>query len=154
MGWRNLFPLGLLVGVVCAIGGCGAGSHQYKISVHNASSKPVMIGLAKEGGPYEDMWARPEDIATEIAARGPTPGVWEWGVRVLPGQTGDVGTVNARLDRGSQVFVRVYADAKSLDDFLAISRGSPNRADIPLVPGNNHFDVIDDGGRLRVQRRD
>lgn len=112
-----------------------------------------MVGLAKEGSPYEDAWARPEDIANDIAARGPTPNTWEWGVPVQPGQTGDVGKVRARLDRGSVAFVRVYAGSKSLDDFLAISRGSPNRLDVPLEPGENRLVITEGDGRLRVKRQ-
>lgn len=143
----------MMLGAAALLEGCASRTYDYTVSVHNASSKPVMVGLAKEGAPFEDTWARPEDIANDIAARGPTPGVWEWGVPVQPGQTGDVGQVRARLDRGAQAYIRVYSGAKSLDDFLAISRGSPNRLDIHLEPGDNHFTITDADGRLQVSRK-
>ena len=136
--------------LVSFVTGCSsATTRTYDVSIRNETSKPLMVGLAKNGPPYEDLWASPEDLAIES----PRPTERQWGVPVAPGKTGAVNGVKGTLDRGTTAFVRVYRDASELPHFLAISKGSPNRLDLPLRAGGNTFVITDAGGRLAAERK-
>jgi hypothetical protein len=130
------------------LGGCGTKKYTFSIAVKNDSPQPVVVGLAKDGPPYEDNWATPEQIATF-----PTrPGEHAWGVPVAPGKTAEVKEERAKLDRYGAAYVRIYASDPALSSLLSISNGSPNRLDIQLVPGDNRFIVTREGGQLSYKR--
>ena len=59
----HAFVLPLLCGLLATAQGCGFKSHKYSIAVRNDSNQPIVVGLAKEGEPFEDNWASPEQIA-------------------------------------------------------------------------------------------
>ena len=130
------------------MGGCQAKKYTYSLTLRNASTEPLMVGFAKEGPPFEDAWATPEQVA-RIPAR---PDERAWGVPVEPGKTAEVKTVTAKLEPTSIAYVRVYASTPTLEGMLAISTGSPNRADVQLLPGANDLIVVRQNGRLVVQR--
>jgi hypothetical protein len=136
-----------LVALLLAVG-CQGRTNTYNIAVHNASDEPIMVGLAKEGPPFEDHWATPEQVS-RIEFRDDVHG---WGMPVSPGKTATVSSEKATLNAGFNAFVRVYATAPTLPGILAISEGSPNRLDIRLVPGNNDIVVTRSDGRLTYER--
>ena len=141
----------LLLSVVgCALlaGGCSTKPYTFTIVVKNETQQPVVVGLAKDGPPFEDNWATPE----QIAALPQRPGEHPWGIPLAPGKTADVKEERARLDASSAAFVRVYASEPALNSLLSISSGSPNRLDIPLIPGDNRIVIKRDGGRLQYER--
>jgi len=144
---RHWLPLLLFAAPLAP--GCSSPTHTYDVSVRNDTARPLMVGLAKDGPPYEDLWASPEDLAIES----PKPPERQWGVPVPPGKTGSVNDVKGTLDRGTRAYVRVYQGAAELSEFLAIGRRSPNRIDLPLKPGGNAFVVTDTGGRLTAERQ-
>jgi len=134
--------------IVSVVGGCQEKKFSYSLTLRNASTEPLMVGFAKEGPPFEDAWATPEQVA-RIPTR---PDERGWGVPVEAGKTAEVKTVTAKLNPTSIAYVRVYASTPTLEGMLAISTGSPNRADVPLTPGANDLIVVRQSGRLVVQR--
>src|SRR5436190_10105188 len=139
----------MVVSVVAAavLAGC-AQTRSYQVAVRNETQGPITVGFAKEeGGPYEPQWATPEDIAIEH--QGPEHG-WD-SVVVPPGKTGFAGPLQGKFDSTAKASLRIYAGTAELNELLAISKGSPRRADVPLAPGRNALIVRDDGGKLTVE---
>lgn len=130
------------------LAGCQQKKYTYSLTLKNAASEPIMVGFAKDGPPFEDAWATPEQVS-RIPQR---PGERSWGVPVMPGKVAEVQKVTAKLEGYSVSYVRVYATAPSLESMLAISMGSPNRLDVPLLPGANDLVVTREGGKLVYQR--
>ena len=129
------------------LAGC-AQTRSYQVAVRNETQDPITVGFAKEeGGPFEPQWATPEDVAIEH--QGPEHG-WD-SVVVPPGKTGVAGPLEGKFDSTAKATLRIYAGSGELNELLAISRGSPRRADVPLAPGRNALIVRDDGGKLTVE---
>ncbi len=136
-----------LIGMTLAsVVGC-ADTRTYDISLKNDASRPVVAWLTKTGGPYEPLWRSPEDFAIEKPG-GEVPRTG--GVYLNPGETATVGPVTGKFDSGVDAVLRVYLNARSMNDLLAIGPSSPNRADIVLHPGTNSFVVSDKIGKLTV----
>lgn len=138
--------LSLLLSVV----GCG-NKQTFQIAVHNDSARPLTVGVAKEGGPFEPQWASPEQVV--VRTNGRNEGGWD-SVVVPPGETRSAGPVTGDFSGGARATLRVYAGELKLSDVLAVSRGSPNRVDVPLDPGKNAVIIRDAGGRLMYERAD
>lgn len=128
--------------------GC-APTRTFEIAVRNETVQPITVGVSKEGGRYEPQWASPEDAA--LRTRGDNDNGWS-SVVVPPGKTGVAGPVKGKFPRGAEAVLRVYAGDLRLSDVLAISRGSPDRVDVPLSPGRNAIIIRLDGKRLSYER--
>ena len=129
--------------------GCMGEKRTYSVSVKNDSSRPITLGLVKDAPPYNDEnWASPEDIAMSHSRVDDAT----WGVAVPPGKTGTAGPVDARFSSDGSAWLRVYAGQPALPEMLAVSHGSPNRLDIRLRQGENHFVVTGSGGALSYER--
>lgn len=120
----------------------------FALSVQNQSTQPIRIGLAKNGPPFEEEWASPEEVAMGNPKR---PDV-NWGQTVLPGQTATVPMISGRFSEHVSGFVRVYAGDPQLSDMLAMGVHSPNRLDLRLNDGSNRFVIFDDGDHLGARR--
>jgi hypothetical protein len=129
--------------------GC-AHTRSYQVAVRNETAEPITVGFAKEeGGPFEPAWATPEQVAIESPTY--TERTWD-SVVVPPGKTGVAGPLQGKFDSTARAFLRVYAATGALNDLLAISRGSPRRAEVPLCAGRNALIVRNEEGRLVVER--
>jgi hypothetical protein len=131
------------------LSGC-AQTRSYHVAVRNDTRDPITVGFAKEeGGPYEANWATPE----QVAIGSPTYVERNWtSVVVPPGRTGVAGPIQGKFDKYARAFLRIYAATGELNDLLAISRGNPRRADVPLAQGKNALIVHEDLGKLIVER--
>jgi hypothetical protein len=130
---------------------CGPKERTYSVAVRNGTERPITIGLAKEGGgPYEPVWAAPEEMAMEPASRQPDPRVMgrSWGVTVPPGKRGEAGPVKGTFGSGARAMLRVYSGDLTMPEVLAVSRGSPNRVDVELHEGANAYTIQNRGGKL------
>lgn len=129
--------------------GC-AQTRTYQVAVRNETDRPLTVGFAKEeGGPFERAWATPEEIAIDTPAYSER----DWDSVVVPsGKTGVAGPLQGKFDSTARAFLRVYAAEGSLNDLMAISRGSPHRADVPLAQGRNALIVREERGKLVVER--
>jgi len=101
------------------------------------------VWITKYHGPYEAGLAPPEEVAI-------SPG----DVRILGGHVlavGDTGEVKvkAKIDKDNVAMLRVY-NATDINGILAISRGSPDRLDLPLDPGKSDLDVVRVDGQLTL----
>ena len=139
----RILTAAVLLGVLV---GC-AETRTYQVSVKNNTGDPITIGLVKEGEPFEPQWASPEDAA--IDGYEPSPRMW---AAIPPGKTADTGSVQGKFDQNAQAYLRVYQGSLNLSGILAISRGQPNRIDIPLHPGMNQFTVTRQGDRFTATR--
>ena len=147
-GMRMTFVLGL-VAVCSAFGGCSR-TETFNILVRNDTRTPVTLTLAKNGPPFERVWASPEDLAVESPAADE-----EHSYLVLPpGREAEVPTVTGRFSGGTRGFLRVYRGDLDVSDMNAISPASPNRLDLPLKPGTNRFVIAQSGGRLVAAKQD
>lgn len=128
--------------------GCSS-TRTYEVSVSNNTEGPITIGLTKEGSPFQPEWASPEDAA--IAGQPPVNTMW---AAIPAGKTADTGAVKGKFASGSHAVLRVYQGKLNLQGILAVSRGQPNRMDIPLHPGLNRFTITDEGPRLMASREE
>jgi hypothetical protein len=119
--------------------GCASQTRSFNIEVHNNSSKPITLVLAKDAGPNESLWATPEEVS--IAG---VSGDGQWGIGVVPaGKTASSQKVVGTFPAGSNAFLRIYAGDLNLGDALKAIPGSPQRVDVPLQTGSNSFTVMD-----------
>ena len=136
------------------VGGCGPAvrTETFNIDVRNATNQPLTLSLGKDGPPYEAAWARPEDLAIE------TPKLREqWvggetgmGQLVGPGKTATIRNLPGRFAGPTRGYVIVYAGdlSQSVSRMLARHAGSPDRADVPLTPGENRIVIADEHGQI------
>jgi hypothetical protein len=138
-----------LVAAAALLTGC-ARTKTFQVAVRNETTEPLTVGFAKEeGGPFEPNWATPEEVAIDS----PSYSERNWdSVVVPPGRTGVAGPIQGKFDSAARAFLRIYGATGSLNDLLAISRGSPRRADVPLAPGRNALVVREEAGKLMVER--
>lgn len=126
--------------------GCGGKSQTYEVAVSNETATPITVWLTKSGGPYERHWRSPEDLAIE-SPRGSRIA----GVKIPSGASAATDRVKGKFDEGTGAILRIYAGDYSFSDLLAVSRGSPNRIDVPLDPGVSRFTVTRGPEGLRVK---
>jgi hypothetical protein len=136
--------LGLLCLVSSAIG-C-AETRYYSVAVKNQTHGPVTIWLYKEGGPYEDGWKSPEDLAIE-SPRANEP----LGGRIIgPGTIATAGPLKGQFDSNSNAVLRVYRGSHTFNQLLAISQDSGDRISMHLKPGDNQFLISDENFKLSL----
>ena len=128
----------LLSLLVLAVG-CASQTRTYDVAVHNNSTKPLTLVLAKDGGPQQPVWATPEDV---LAAGASSDGQWGFGV-VPAGKTASNPKIDGIFPGSSKAYLRIYVGDLNLGEAIKIAPGSPQRLDIPLQPGKNEFVVID-----------
>jgi hypothetical protein len=126
--------------------GCGGKTQTYDVSVSNDTPAPITVWLTKDGGPYEKHWRSPEDLAMD-SPRGSRIA----GVKIPAGQSATTGRIKGRFEQGGGAILRVYAGDYNFSELLAVSRGSPNRADVPLYPGVNRFSITRDAKGVVVK---
>jgi hypothetical protein len=139
----------LLVTIVALLSvGCTAstGTYTFSLNIKNDSAQPVTLWITKAGGPTEDGWRSPEDLAINKLWSAES----EQAV-VLPAKTSiRRDPFKGTFDTDSRAILRVYAGANKFDELLAISSG-PSRVDITLQPGANNI-LIKPGSALDVER--
>lgn len=123
--------------------GCGQ-TRTYRVAVMNRTDEPVTVGFAKLGAPFELHVAAPEEVAMSAPAK--AEDAWP-SVVVDPGRTADT-AVQAKFDRDGAMFLRVYQGRRNLTEVLSVSRSSPDRAEVPLAPGDKKLN------RIVVSKRD
>jgi hypothetical protein len=125
--------------------GCAADTQTYDVSVKNRSARTVTIALTKTGGPVEDHWASPEQIADRQSSASA-----EHGIEVVAaGRTANVSGVKGSFPSGTQAILRVYGGEPNIGEMLKLLPGS-SRVDVPLQPGHNDLVVRDSPGGLTV----
>jgi hypothetical protein len=137
-----LFPV-LLLTVGCAE------TRTFQVAVRNETSRPLTVGLAKEGGKFEPQWQTPEQAAAHTSAddeRG-----WD-SVVVPPGETRSAGPVKGDFSGMALATLRVYEGDLQLSDMLAMSRGTGGRLDVPLDEGRNAVIVREEAGKLVCEK--
>ena len=142
----NIRSTALLLAALFAVG-C-AETRSYSISVKNATSGPLTIGQVKRGGPFEDLWATPKDVAVRV----PASKERAWGVTLPAGKTAHAGPLTGKFNSGASAWMLVFRGDPSLNEILATSSGNPNRLNLPLDPGPNDFVVTESNGRLTAER--
>lgn len=133
--------------------GCGIRTETFDVDIHNATTHPVTISLAKEAvegkqaGPYEVTWASPEDIAMQ------SPHDREWWDRetVPPGHDAWVHHLTGKFNPDTRAMLRCYWGNVKISEMLARGRGSFDRIDVPLTPGRNDVTVVDRDGRMAAE---
>ena len=124
--------------------GC-ADTHTFQVAVRNETKQPLTVGLVKDGGKYEPQWQSPEQAVVRANSRDAR--AWD-SVVVQPGETQSAGPVKGDFAGGALAVLRVYAGDLDLSDVLSISRGSPNRVDVPLEEGRNAIVIHEEAGKL------
>ena len=137
------------------LAGCSsARTEHFDIDLHNATSGPLTLSLAKDGPPYEPAWATPEDVAIETPRErekwaGVPSGISAG--RVPPGKTAFVRGLTGHFEPHTRAFLRVYAGEVGISQMLSRQPGSPDRLDIPLLPGRNDITITLEGTSLKAQ---
>ena len=138
----------LLLMFVLGAGGC-AERQTFQIVVTNRMLTPITVGPIKDGPPYEPNWGTVEQWSM---GRGVDEAP-AWGMLVPPGRTADSGKLAASLETGTRVFLRVYRGEHSNAELMAMSEGPDSRLTLPLFPGMNRFEVVQEGTKGMVARR-
>ena len=129
--------------------GCGPKKEQFDVFVKNDTKNVLTIGFTKDGGPVQDIFMPPEYMALDEKLDATKT---SWGLALIPGKTAtpnkDKPVIALMDDSSGAVYLRIYRGEIPLSDMLAISRGSPNRLDIVLTPGESHFTITEKDGRL------
>jgi hypothetical protein len=152
MSSRVLVPF-VLVAAFASGGGCSpTQTRKFDVTVRNQTPGPLTLSLAKDGPPYEPTWATPEDVAKESPRLREdwrrTPG----GMSALPaGRVADVRGLTGQFESGTHAYLRVYAGELNISEMLSKSPGSPDRVDVPLVPGTNEITIVLEGTHLKAQ---
>ena len=145
-------PLGACVLPLTALG-CGLRTETFDIKVHNATTQPVTITLAKDAphphipGPGELDWAAPEDLASDSALErqaGRPPAV-------PPGHDAFVRHLKGTFDAYTHGTLRCYWGDVTISQMVSRGPGSPDRVDVPLAAGRNDVTVVEKGGRLAAE---
>jgi len=127
--------------------GCSSGrTYQFEVVVKNETKSTLSAGLVKDGPPLEAKWDSPEQIA--IGA--PGYGTKHWGTPVPPGESRTLGPQTGKLEGDTTPFVRVYRGDLTINELMAISRGSPDRTSIPVPSGPVEVVVKEDAGMLVI----
>ncbi len=129
--------------------GCGPSLEKrvYDISVRNESNQPITLWLTKNGPAYEDGWKSPEDQALEMPRNQHSIS----GIIVDPGKTAFTGPYPGKFAYNSSAILRVYLGELTINEILAISRGSERRADIHLPIGKSDWTVYLQGHQLMIE---
>jgi hypothetical protein len=131
------------------LSGCGPRKEQFDVFVKNDTKNVLSIGFTKDNGPDQDIFMPPEFMALDDKIDASKTG---WGLALSPGKTAtpnkDKPVVALLDDKGGNVYLRIYRGEIPLSDMIGISRGSPNRLDIVLTPGESHFSITEKDGRL------
>jgi hypothetical protein len=122
-------------------------SRTYQVSVTNQTDQPITFGLVKQGEPFEQKWASPEDAA--IYGGKASAETW---AAIPPGKTATSEQLKGRFRNDAEAYLRVYEGKLDLPGILSISRGQPNRLDLLLTPGYNKFVIIDEDGHFIAHR--
>ncbi len=147
--WTRTLLLGLpLAGLAL---GCASDRNEiFNINVHNSTTRPVMLSLAKaadggrEPGPYEAEWASPEDVALESPSNRE-----KWALATLPpGHDAVIKDMKGKFDSYTHAMLRVYAGEMTISQMLARGAGNPERLDIPLTPGSNAITLSEKAGSI------
>lgn len=147
MNLRVYFPLVLLSIMV----GCSTHSESYMVSVKNETQSPLTMGFTKDGEPFQDEFMAPEDIALDRQVK---PELYSWGNLLMPGKVASTKKpMTAKLETDAVAYLRVYRGHLNMLEILAISRGSPSRADVPLMPGQNSYIIVEQDGRLNAIKK-
>jgi len=136
----------LLLLSLVGLAGCST-TQSFDVSVKNEAARPVTIALTKTGGPIEDQWASPEQIAdqkSEVAAK---HGI----VLVAPGKTAHVSDMKAQLPNNAQAVLRVYRGDPNYLEMLKMLPGH-GRVDVTLTPGTNSFVIHETTSGLTIDR--
>ena len=128
------------------VGGC-AETRTYQVSVRNDTPEPLTLWLFKAGGPYEDGWKSPDDIAVDSPRSNEPIG----GVIVRPGKTATAGPLKGQFNSDARAVLRVYRGAHSFNELLAIGASSGDREDVPLPQGPSAFHVNEEASKLSIE---
>lgn len=139
--------------LLITLGGCNSTrTEQFDVTVHNQTPHPLTLSLAKDGPPYEAVWAAPEDIAIESPKLREQWRQTAGGMTGLPpGRTVDLKKLTGRFDQDTHGYLRAYAGDLTISQMLSMSRGSPDRVDVQLVPGFNEITIVLEGTHLKAQ---
>ena len=121
----------------------------FDVTVVNHTNSPLTIGLVKDGPPFEDQWATPDEVALHTGGLDAMP---PWGHVVPPGRTLDSPAVTGAFPEGTTANLRVYRGERRNAELLAISDPSPDRAQVLLFPGHNEIVVTEGPKGLRAER--
>jgi hypothetical protein len=148
-----LLSLCLLAGLT-AVGCSSARTETFDVEVRNNSIHPLTITLAKNGPPYEQAWASPEDLAIETPKLRERRDQWQGSAAgmtmIPPGKSAGVSKVQGRFAPETKAYLRIYTGDLTLSQMLARSAGNPLRLDIQLTPGTNRLIVNDTPGGIKA----
>ncbi len=127
--------LGLISALILGILGCSS-AKQFDVTVTNQTPTTLQLFLTKNHEPYEPGLEPPEVLAFDPDFQG--------AVMLKPTETGH-SKPSMTLKDDQTAVLRVYrTDKPSM--VLAISRGNPDRIDVPIPPGVIHLNIrLQDG---------
>ena len=134
-----LKPLSALALIFLAVG-CGPETRTYYVTVKNVTATPITLALTKDGPPYEDLWASPEEIVQHRPTQ--TPGF----VDLAPDRGTSIANAKGQFASGTRAVLRIYrGSGLTVQDMLKIRVG-PDRQDVTLDPGDNRFEGFTESG--------
>ena len=132
--------------ILMGLMGVGCASRQtFDVTVTNRLGEPISVWMtkAKPQAPEncEQGWIPPEVLAV-----GTTQSQRLGGVAIEPGETGHT-VLKGTIAADDVAVLRVYR-AVDLNVILTMTRGSPDRLEIPLDPGITDIDIVKQNGQM------
>lgn len=137
--------------IVSAVAGVLVGcapSRTFDVTIINKTSKPLTVGIIKEGPPQEAQFATVEQQVLNSNSGTAPP----WGYIIPAGRTADSPAVTGAFPGGTLAFLRVYRGEFTNSELMAIGYSSSERIDVLLYPGHNEVVIRENGIRLEAQR--
>jgi len=138
-----MYRLALSLAALLLVVGCASTrTETFQLSVKNQTGAPISVWLTKDGPPAEEGWESPEQLAQ-------LPSTTTFSFRTIePGKVAEAGPLTGKFASGSNAWLRIYQGLHTFDEILAISRGSHDRLDYFLAPGQHQITITTQDGRL------
>ena len=138
-----------LLALLTLMTGCASKpAYVFDVQVANLTRDVIQVGLVKRVPPGQAVvaeWTSPEHIAMGA----PQLLGHKWGTGLDPGQGVTIGPREADFSDGT--YLRAYRSNGTTEELLGFTQDDPGRADVPIYPGRNAFEIVLEKGRLSAR---
>jgi len=132
--------------ILMGLMGVGCASRQtFDVTVTNRLGEPISVWMTK-AKPQAPENCEQVLFPPEVLAVGTTQSQRLGGVAIEPGETGHT-VLKGTIAADDVAVLRVYR-AVDLNVILTMTRGSPDRLEIPLDPGITDIDIVKQNGQM------
>ncbi len=138
----------LVFGLFCITGCTSTPRYVFDVQVANQTHDLIHVGLVKRVPPGQAVvaeWTGPEHVAMGA----PQLLGHKWGTALKAGEGVTFGSREADFSDGT--YLRAYRSDGTTEELLGFTQDDPGRADVPIYPGRNSFEIVVEKGRLSAR---